>query len=120
MLHLLPLHPDVQEQASGPTHLPLFMQGGSHTPAAPGESGGLKEEAAAGRRRRGGDPGVTPAARSGYSSAPAGTSVDRALLTLGMVAFGLVRLSAGRLGDDEDDDEEEVGVISLLPFDWLT
>lgn len=66
-----------------------------------------------------GDPRLTAVARSGYSSAPAGTSVDEALLILGMVASGLVRLSAGRLGDDEDD-EEEVGVISLLVFDLVT
>lgn len=42
MLHLLPLHPDAQEQALGPTHLPLFMHIGSHTPGARGERSGLK------------------------------------------------------------------------------
>lgn len=34
MLHRFPLHPDAQEQVLGPTHLPLFMHIGSHTPAA--------------------------------------------------------------------------------------
>lgn len=32
MLHLFPLHPDAQEHVLGPTHLPLFMHIGSHTP----------------------------------------------------------------------------------------
>ena len=32
MLHLLPLHPDAQEHVLGPTHFPLFMHMGSHTP----------------------------------------------------------------------------------------
>ena len=35
MLHLIPVHPDAQEHVLGPTHLPLFMHIGSHTPATP-------------------------------------------------------------------------------------
>lgn len=34
MLHLFPLHPDAQEHVLGPTHFPLFMHVGSHTPGA--------------------------------------------------------------------------------------
>lgn len=34
-----------------------------------------------------------------------------------MVASGLVLLSAGLLGEVGDDEEEEVGVKSLLEFD---
>lgn len=36
MLHFLPLQPEAQEQVFGPTHLPLFMHTGSHTPATHG------------------------------------------------------------------------------------
>lgn len=32
MLHLLPLHPEAQEHVFGPTHFPLFIHMGSHTP----------------------------------------------------------------------------------------
>ncbi len=32
MLQISPLHPDGQEQVFGPTHFPLFMHMGSHTP----------------------------------------------------------------------------------------
>jgi len=32
MLQIPPLHPDGQEQVFGPTHFPLFMHMGSHTP----------------------------------------------------------------------------------------
>lgn len=32
MLHLLPLHPEAQEHVFGPTHFPLFIHIGSHTP----------------------------------------------------------------------------------------
>lgn len=34
--HLLPRQPDGQSQTSGPTHRPLFMHMGSHTPAERG------------------------------------------------------------------------------------
>lgn len=44
-------------------------------------------------------------------------SPGETLLILEMVASGLVLLSAGLLGVVGDDEEEEVGVKSLLEFD---
>lgn len=70
---------------------------------------------------KGGRSGVRSGVRPGYSSAPAGTPVDKTLPALGMAASGLVRLSAGRLGDDGEggEDEGEVGVVSLPELDLV-
>lgn len=78
------------------------------------------------------DPHLTPVVRSGSSStlvavwfcgvAVVFLSPGETLLILEMVASGLVLLSAGLLGEVGDDEEEEVGVKSLLEFDlemWI-
>lgn len=49
-------------------------------------------------------------------------SLEETLLILEMVSSGLVLLSGGRLGevgDGEEEEEDEVGVISLLEFDLM-
>lgn len=48
-------------------------------------------------------------------------SLEETLLTLETVTSGLVLLSGGRLGEiGDDEEEEEVGVVSLLEFDLMT
>lgn len=78
---------------------------------------------------------MTPAVKSGFSSSTLGGALWTVgvntlvvvwfcgdavvfLLVLETVASGLVFLSGGRL-DEVGDDEEEVGVVSLLEFDLM-